>query len=450
MRAYGSVRDAVSQRPVAGARVVLAIGDMEIAELYSDRMGRFEYREEAQYIGELITCSVEKVRFEPREVNYKIAHDAVELGIIELVPEIIELKLDLKDEKKNPLERVKVSLEIDGEQVGISFSDRNGLVTIKLSPDFEEKTIKFKAELKGFEIAKGEFPLKKETSHEITLNSSPGPLPDRRWPKIAAAAGSLIVAGIVAFFIIKPPPQPEIIAFRATPPNILRGGSSTLTWQTSKAQEVEISGIGLVPLSGSQEVSPERTTTYTLIARDEEREQVRDEVTIVVRARAPEIFISFEAEPPMIPRGESSTLRWRTEGAEGVEISGIGGVELSGSRRVTPPESTPYTLLAWGPSGEKVERMVMVQVTVPSPGSQSWCEQYAIIAVEQNEVNLSKGCGFMGPRWSSNYDQHYEWCLSVPKSVADSETRAREEGLSNECAPPQPPLSREREEREVE
>src|SRR5258708_20162505 len=61
----------------------------------------------------------------------------------------------------------------------------------------------------------------------------------------------------------------------------------------------------------------------------------------------------FTAEPTSIQRGQSSTLRWEVTGAvTSVSINqGIGTVQSTGSSRVSPSDSTPYTLTAPGPAG---------------------------------------------------------------------------------------------------
>ncbi len=63
------------------------------------------------------------------------------------------------------------------------------------------------------------------------------------------------------------PQYPTIHSFSSSVSELARGKSCTLSWNVSNATKVEIdNGIGQVPLSGSQEVSPTSTTTYTLTA----------------------------------------------------------------------------------------------------------------------------------------------------------------------------------------
>lgn len=57
------------------------------------------------------------------------------------------------------------------------------------------------------------------------------------------------------------------------------------------------------------------------------------------------------------------------------------------------------------------------------------CRKYASDAVAQNGVNLSRGCGYTGPRWQSNWNNHYNWCQTVNSEFAISEDNARKKGL---------------------
>jgi hypothetical protein len=53
----------------------------------------------------------------------------------------------------------------------------------------------------------------------------------------------------------------------------------------------------------------------------------------------------FDAKPMVIGLGNASNLSWSVIGASWVEIDpGIGRVELKGSRRVSPLQTTTYTL----------------------------------------------------------------------------------------------------------
>src|ERR1700674_1903918 len=60
---------------------------------------------------------------------------------------------------------------------------------------------------------------------------------------------------------------------------------------------------------------------------------------------------SLSANPNTIEPGQSTTLTWQTTGATDVSIEGIGPVDQSGSRQVTPADSTTYHLIAKGAGG---------------------------------------------------------------------------------------------------
>jgi len=62
--------------------------------------------------------------------------------------------------------------------------------------------------------------------------------------------------------------QPEI-AFEIKPNSIAAGDSAQLSWQVKNADLVYISSVGKVSLSGRIKISPDNSTTYTLIAESE-------------------------------------------------------------------------------------------------------------------------------------------------------------------------------------
>ena len=64
-----------------------------------------------------------------------------------------------------------------------------------------------------------------------------------------------------------PPPAAPTASLSANPQTVDKGQSSTLTWQTTNATDVSIDGIGAVQPNGSQQVTPEDSTTYHLTAK---------------------------------------------------------------------------------------------------------------------------------------------------------------------------------------
>jgi hypothetical protein len=141
-------------------------------------------------------------------------------------------------------------------------------------------------------------------------------------------------------------PVVQIVRFQAIPDRIRQGESSTLDWQVLNADSVSITNIGSVSANGQRTVSPNQTTQYRLTARNE-RGEVSAIATVVVEELPPAQFLVCTATPMSILPGEAATLSWATANADTVSISGgIGPVEASGSRQVTPAQTTMYTLTA--------------------------------------------------------------------------------------------------------
>lgn len=76
----------------------------------------------------------------------------------------------------------------------------------------------------------------------------------------------------------------RITSFHARPATITKGGSSTLSWEVEGAEACELDGAAAASPTGSREVSPEETTSYTLrcTAGDEE-----DTANATVRVSSP-------------------------------------------------------------------------------------------------------------------------------------------------------------------
>ena len=75
---------------------------------------------------------------------------------------------------------------------------------------------------------------------------------------------------------------------------------------------------------------------------------------------------SLSASPDTIEQGQSTTLNWQTQNANDITLEGIGKVDASGSRTVSPSSSTTYRLTARGAGGTQ-EATARVTVTSPPP-----------------------------------------------------------------------------------
>lgn len=58
------------------------------------------------------------------------------------------------------------------------------------------------------------------------------------------------------------------------------------------------------------------------------------------------------------------------------------------------------------------------------------CQDYANTAVAQNERNRRRGCGLSGPRWLSDADAQFNWCIAATPQQRKAEADARSAELA--------------------
>jgi peptidoglycan-associated lipoprotein len=76
--------------------------------------------------------------------------------------------------------------------------------------------------------------------------------------------------------------------------------------------------------------------------------------------------VTLQASPTFIQQGEATTLSWSSTNATSLTLSGSGGVAPEGSSKVSPAESTTYSITASGPGGT-ADASVRVTVSAPPP-----------------------------------------------------------------------------------
>lgn len=77
-------------------------------------------------------------------------------------------------------------------------------------------------------------------------------------------------------------PPPQVLLFEARPAAIKPGEKSLLVWKVRNADNVSIEGLGPVGPDGSREVSPDKTTTYTLKMGDTDGHALPAMATVTV------------------------------------------------------------------------------------------------------------------------------------------------------------------------
>lgn len=159
----------------------------------------------------------------------------------------------------------------------------------------------------------------------------------------------------------------RIDSFDADDYSIQDGDTVELSWRTTGCDEARISpSLGYVSLDGEDDVSPSRTTTYTLSAYDNGVVKDTDTVRIVVDEDDDDdscSIDSFRADDYSIEEGDSTVIRWSTTGAEDVDLSpGYGNRSDDGSVTVRPTRTTSYTLDVQCDNGSDKSRSLTISV----------------------------------------------------------------------------------------
>ncbi|HLZ10803.1 MAG TPA: OmpA family protein, partial [Chloroflexota bacterium] len=98
--------------------------------------------------------------------------------------------------------------------------------------------------------------------------------------------------------------RPVISSFTAEPRTIARGQSSTLRWSISGATDMNIDqGIGPIQSSGSRQVFPSTTTTYTMVANGPGGTDTRS------------VTVEVSTPPPPPPTGDGPRINNLPPGA---------------------------------------------------------------------------------------------------------------------------------------
>jgi hypothetical protein len=154
-----------------------------------------------------------------------------------------------------------------------------------------------------------------------------------------------------------------IISFIVHPTDIVSGSSATLIWSVSNSRSISIdNGVGFVQASGSLNVFPTTTTTYTMRAVGVAGDSFA-QVTVNV-VEVPRV-LSFTATPSTIPGGGSATIEWSVSGVDFVSIDPIGDEFANGSIDVSPTKTTVYRLTATNAAGT-ARATVTVTVVYPA------------------------------------------------------------------------------------
>jgi hypothetical protein len=140
-----------------------------------------------------------------------------------------------------------------------------------------------------------------------------------------------------------------------------------LSWSTSGSTAVTISGIGTVSPNGTLTVTPTATTTYNVTASNATA-SVTSVTTITVTVPPPTVTVTVS--PQSVAAGTAATLSWSTTNAASVTIDqGIGAVAASGTRSVSPLQTTVFAVTAQNATGTSTAAATLTVTPAPPAGS---------------------------------------------------------------------------------
>jgi uncharacterized cupredoxin-like copper-binding protein len=387
MRVFGTIEDAYTEKPLAGALVTLGVGDTELVEHMPTEDGYFEYEiaDEAIPVDqEILTCTVEKKGYKTLTATYTIT-DEIEVAI-ELVPRLVNwkrifivtgivlgsllllaiiffaIKYFFFGPKEYPIKTftIKPAKIKAGEKAEIKWETIDADVVF-LGKEKVEKDDQ--VELNGTQTVSPGITRK----YFLTVQDDDGKQLAREWRELKII-----------------PPPPVILSFTAKPMEINLWESAVLEWKTIGAETIYIrcdpknENFRIEPrkvqkersiidkddpgtetrepeknkkeLNGAVEVSPLETTTFTITAVNSEG--VKSEESVEVRVLVPPQILSFITNADIIEPGESAILTWDTRESEQVLLNGERTAPRF-SQEVRPQDTTVYTLTARNKTGER-------------------------------------------------------------------------------------------------
>jgi hypothetical protein len=200
-----------------------------------------------------------------------------------------------------------------------------------------------------------------------------------------------------------PTPLPTV-ALVASPPVIDagQGQSSTLSWSSTDAASCTASGawIDARSVSGSENVSPGVTSTYTLTCTGDGGSASESVTVAVNEAPVPVPVVNLSASALTIDQGQTATLNWNPTDATSCTASASADDNWSGTRsaspgseNVSPGVTSTYTLTCTGDGGTASESVTITVNTAPAAVA-------PIVTLTASPASVSRG-GTITLSWSS-------------------------------------------------
>jgi|GEM_PF-247086 len=219
-------------------------------------------------------------------------------------------------------------------------------------------------------------PVTVEAGKQVTVQLSSGKTSTKNWKQgNTLGPQARFKAGFASSTVAVAPVSGN---FSASPTQIDCGQSSTISWNSTDAVDVNISEVGAEQASGTATVSPKKTTTYTFTATGPGGTVTQNQ-TINVNIQPTATLTLNPTEVKYLKIGDkvkedgTATLNWTTSNASTVNIDPIGSVQTNGSQQVTAQpkqqnigpidENQTYTLTATNVCGGTVTKTANLHIT---------------------------------------------------------------------------------------
>jgi len=186
----------------------------------------------------------------------------------------------------------------------------------------------------------------------------------------ATGTDNQTVTGEATVTVVQLPAR--IVRFDLSPTNIKAGEKVRMCYQVQDAAGANITNLNYPVKLGVSEcigVEPERSTTFTLEARNSDGKTVRSEARVMVEQPPVEIA-EFTVQPSEVEKGNGTVFHYKVVNARSAQIKYPGGVlplkSAEGNWQYIPPSTADFVLTAQDPDGKLTSRTVTVKVVPPA------------------------------------------------------------------------------------
>ena len=149
------------------------------------------------------------------------------------------------------------------------------------------------------------------------------------------------------------PPETVSVQLSADPSTIVKGQNSTLSWTSQNAVSCGAPWTTATSTSGSQIVTPDSTTSYTISCTGQSG-TASSTATVTVTANGGgnnNPTVSISANPGTINSGATSTLTWASTNTNSCSAIWTSATSTSGSFNVSPTSTIDYGITCTGTGG---------------------------------------------------------------------------------------------------